>query len=209
MKIFIQTSFFLFLIVLLVSSCGADAEFTTPSKYVYSLTKTNGQKTFVIDANRQIKEIPNTSGSFKSSNTLLLDSVMVVSNTIRESLGRFNFFEFKSETIISANLTDLDTGSTNDLPASFTRNGTSLIVDGDTRPVVRLSDDYDELYQCNEAQVLSTKQANGLSSKVLSLELCTNLNPIESVKYILDGSPAVKFDTISITYYDFVFKKQK
>jgi hypothetical protein len=208
MKKFKLPLFFSVSFIFILTACQKSNDFEVPSKYIYTHTKTSGQKTYVIDVNKKATEISNNVGSFRVSNKLALDSVFAISNNIQFNLGKFNYFEFITESKTSTNFTDVTTGITIDLPATYTRNGTVLIIDGDETPILRLSDDFEELYLCNEVQRYVYKLADGTMGSSTDLDVCSSLSLSESVKNFLLSYPTSKPDTISITYYDQVFKKQ-
>jgi hypothetical protein len=204
----IKSSSFFMLVLLIMISCGSNSDFNTPSTYTYSSIKTSGQKTFVVDDSKQLKEIPNDLGSLAVPNRQLISNIEAFKSSYDENIGRFNFFEFRSESIINANITDVSTGSTNDLIASYVRNGTTLIVDGDTNSGLRLSDDFEELYLCNESQLILYRQANGKYVSLSNLEICTDLTHAGSAQTILQTYPSLDIDTLSVTYFDEVFKRK-
>lgn len=197
---------FLFIVIasFVLVSCGKN-ELEFPSKYTYN----NGvvvSHHLYVNKNGVLQKISSDAGSFKNRHRMLADSLNFIINFYRETLPFIESYELLSQTKIQVKYNEA--GFFEVVEAAYTLSGNQINgvgQDGD----ITLSDDFESLNLCAAFEDIIGKKSDGKPYFSQNIGLCAEgRDPFKNAQNILaDQPPGLKYDSISISLVDFVYKK--
>jgi hypothetical protein len=197
-----------------ISSCTkVERTFNIPSTYRFNSPSLVSKTIFSIDTGTgSIVELTKELGSFNRSNNEIADSINRIVKT------QFTQVFLQSLTFISSNQLKLsfariDTSKTldevipvKDTTYTYSLSGNTVKID-DTPYTLFLDNYFEEIILCNEFTLRNQKTPNNTNIRKYYLSNCNSINPLESVKAIINKVPKVAYDTISVEYVHYIFSK--
>ena len=204
----------LFLLTLAISCSKTETTISLfPSSYRFNSPNLYEKHFIVIDSLTQnLRKISDTLGTFNRPNSVIADSLnFIIKNDFTK--GMLRSIELITDNSAKLYFGYLDTvGVDRILPldtllTSYKLSGNQIIFDARPNYVININNDLLELNFCQEFTLRSDKHATKDSLNYYSNTLCTNDDPLEVVRRILNENPDKIYDTIAVEYVNYIFTR--
>jgi hypothetical protein len=204
------------MILILIASCSKEqpSAFVIPSTYRYNSPNLDSKQVYVIDSiHRTFRKLNDTLGTFNRGNKQIADSLnfiiqheflqSMIHSIVFESADKAKFLMGRLDTTgMKSKIILLDSIITN-----YTMTGNQVIFSSFPNFYFNINNSFEELNFCQEFTLRSVKVAPDKSEKKYYKRLCSSAEPNDIIRNIVTADPAVRYDTISLEYLNYIFSR--